>query len=136
MVSKKLLLHTILPLVLGFAIYLFFHKPNLLIHYYGSKYCSIPNFYENIKHIWLAIFLLNHLPDVLWAYSFGVFLVTTLYFVPNKYLKAALILFIVSITEVVQVFYPKHFTFDWLDLFFILITQLFVFYYYGSKQKY
>ncbi len=133
MQSKKILLHTILPLLLGFCIYLFFHKPNLLLHVYCNKYLSIPNYYVLIKNNWLAVLLLNHLPDILWAYSFGIFLSISFQFVENKYLKAALILLIVSFTEVVQIFYPKSFTFDWLDLVLIAITQLFIFYKFESK---
>lgn len=133
MTSKKILLHTMLPLLLGFCIYLFFHKPNLAIHHYLYRYCSIPNYYAAIKNNWLANFILNHAADVLWAYSFGIFLIISFQSIKNKYLKAAFILLIVSFTEIVQVFYPKIFTFDWLDLLFIVITQLIVFYKYESK---
>lgn len=30
--------------------------------------------------------------------------------------KAALIIIVVSFTEIIQIFFPKQFTFDWIDL--------------------
>jgi hypothetical protein len=136
MFTKKIILHTIVPLFIGFCVYLFFHKPNLLIHFYANKYFAFSNYYAAIKNNWFAIFMLNHVPDILWAYSFGIFLITILGFIQNKYSKAAFILVLVSFTEIMQIFYPKNFTFDLVDLFLIIITQLFIFFFYESKQKF
>jgi hypothetical protein len=133
---RKILLHTLLPLLIGLCIYLFLHKPNLIIHYYANKLVQFPNYYESTKNIALIKLVVNHIPDMLWACSLGIFLLYTIWFISNKYLKAAFILILLSLTEIVQVFYPKTFTFDWVDLGLIIITQLFIFFWYESKQKY
>lgn len=116
-IFKTLFYKCALPLLIGAAIYLFFHKPNLLLHIWVYKYFQLPNYYAYLQKSALAIFLLNHLPDCLWALSLSWFLVL---FIANSIgfkTKAALIVFLVSFTEIVQVFFPKQFTFDWVDLF-------------------
>jgi hypothetical protein len=114
--KKKNFLHMLIPLLVGFMLYLFFHKPNLLLHSYTARLIIIPNYYDSIIGGKFFIFLLNHLPDALWIYSLGIFLFLSFSFIKNIWLKAALIIILGSSTEVIQLFLSKQFTFDWIDL--------------------
>jgi hypothetical protein len=122
----RLFVHCFIPLAIGFIIYLLFHEPNLMLHSWLYSLAPIPNFYTAIKGHPIIIFLLNHLPDILWNYSLTHFL---LIFISNAlppFSKAAIIVFIVSLSEIIQVFYPKQFTFDWIDLALAIIITFFV----------
>lgn len=132
---KNILLPIIAPLGIGFVIYLFLHKPNLLIHFYSYKIFPFANYYAIVKNNFWGCFLIYHLPDMLWAYSLGVFLIYFLSFINNKFVKAAIVLVIGSFTEIVQLFFPNSFTFDWLDLLYILITLTFLINNYEIKKK-
>jgi hypothetical protein len=134
-ISKRLLLHTALPLLVGFIIYLFFHKANLLLHHYAYKYFGFINYYENIKKYKSVIFIVNHLPDILWVYSLGIFLIHFIKLNNNKNFKAAIILIIGSLSEIIQLFFPQQFTFDWLDLLFTLIILILILYKYEVKKS-
>jgi hypothetical protein len=114
-----------LPLLTGLAVYLFFHKPDLLLHQWLNNYCHFPSYYASVNKFPIAVFLLNHFPDCLWAYSLTSFLIL---FFPGSFsfkLKAAFILALVSATEIIQVFFPKQFTFDWIDLFLTVAVSFF-----------
>jgi hypothetical protein len=124
--QKKLFFHIILPLLVGFFIYLFFHKPNLWIHYEAAKYAFNLNYYESIKRNSLAIFLLNHLPDALWMYSVGTFLCQYVEVFYNQKTQMFLLLFIAAGSEIVQIFFPEQFTFDWIDLFINICISILV----------
>ena len=113
--TKKDFLHMVIPVLFGLLFYVFFHKPNLLLHAYIAKFIAVPNYYDYIKDNTFFIFLLHHLPDACWIYSLGIFLLFFFSFIKNKVLKAALIIVLGSFTEVVQVFF-NQFTFDWIDL--------------------
>jgi hypothetical protein len=132
--KKRNLIHIIFPLLLGFLLYLFFHKPNLLLHAYITKLTPIPNYYGYIKAYPVFIFLLNHLPDALWIYSLGIFLFISLDFVENSWLKAALVIILGSLTEVMQLFLPNQFTFDWVDLLINVIILIQICYKYEIKK--
>ncbi len=132
--SKKLF-QVITPLLVGFLIYLFFHKPNLILHSYLAEYIQIPNFFNSFNHNKIFIFLLNHIPDILWIYSLGNFLIFACAFIKNKWVKAAIIIAIGSITEIIQLLFPLNFTFDWLDLFFIIFTLSLICYNYEIKDN-
>jgi hypothetical protein len=133
--KKRNLTHIIVPLVIGFILYLFFHKPNLLLNFYLQKCIAIPNYYDHIKENKILVFLLNHLPDALWIYALGVFLFVSLNFVNNNWLKAALILILGSLTEIVQLFLPQQFTFDWIDLLINIIILTLIFYKYENEKN-
>jgi putative effector of murein hydrolase len=132
--KKRNLAQMSIPLLVGFLLYLFFHKPNLLIHSFIAKCTTIPNYYDYFKENKVFIFLLNHLPDALWIYSFGLFLFVSFGFIKKSWLKAALIVLIGSLTEIVQLFYQKNFTFDWIDLFINLIILILICFRYEIKK--
>src|SRR5882762_8255532 len=113
---KRIVWHCVLPLLTGFVIYLFFHQPNLKLHQWFADHYSVPNFYSAIKGNSLAIFFLNHFPDALWDYSLTCFLMLYISNSIKKYSRATLIISLVSLTEIIQLFFPKQFTFDWTDL--------------------
>jgi hypothetical protein len=133
--KKRNFAHMVIPMAIGFFLYLFFHKPNLLMHFYLEKHIGLPNYYSCIKAYKLYLFLLNHLPDALWIYSLGVFLFVSLNFVNNNWLKAALILILGSITEIVQLFLPQQFTFDWIDLLINIIILTLICYKYENEKN-
>jgi hypothetical protein len=135
LVSKKFLIHCIIPLLVGAMIYVFFHKPNLLLHFYLNKYFHLTNYYTHIKTYPAAIFMLNHLPDMLWAYSLGGFMILLFDNIKNRATKAAVIITIGSLTEIVQVFFPSYFTFDWFDLFFTLCALILVLYVFEKTKN-
>ena len=112
---KKRLTYCIAPAIIGLAFYIFFHKPNLLLHTFINDLVEFPNYYNRIKDTTLGILFLNYFADILWCFSLTNFL---LFFCFKKYnytTKAALIIIVVSLTEVVQLFFSKQFTFDWVD---------------------
>jgi VanZ family protein len=133
---KKIFSHIILPVFIGFLVYLFLHKPNLWLHQVFQKYGTL-NFYENIKSNAIAIFLLHHLPDVLWMYSLSVFIKICIDVGTNKIVTAVVILFIAVISEAIQIFFPTQFTFDWIDVLLNVLVALLVIKYinFGHKKR-
>jgi hypothetical protein len=124
-IFKILFWRSALPLLIGLAVYLFFHKPNLLLHQWVSKYFTIPDYYSRVNKFPVAVFFINHFADCLWAYSITSFLMLL---ISNSFpfnLKAALIIVLVSATEIIQVFFPKQFTFDRIDLFLSIAVSFF-----------
>ena len=132
--TRRNLFHIVIPLLLGFLIYVFFHKPNLALHFYLNKLTALPNYYHSIKGNAFYVFLINHLPDALWIYSLGIFLLISFDFIKNTYLKAAFIVIIGSSTEIVQVFSSKAFTFDFVDLLINIIILLLICFRYENKK--
>jgi hypothetical protein len=103
--------HIFLPLVVGGSIYLFFHKPDLLLH----QYIKTPNYYHLFKENRLFQFCLNYVPDILWAYSLSHFLF--LYLLLNyRWKKLVIVIILVSFSECIQLYLPNIFTFDIYDL--------------------
>jgi hypothetical protein len=132
---KSLFWHCALPMLIGLAVYIFFHKPNLVIHQWIFNYCPIPNYYVLINKFSIAEFLLNHLPDCLWAYSLTYFLAL---FISNSFtrlVKAALIIIIVSFTEIIQLFFLNQFTFDWVDLFLSILISCFTLIFWSYEKE-
>lgn len=113
---KPLLWKCGFPLLIGLAVYLLFHKPDLALHKCASDYFQTPNYYLLINKSPVTIFFLNHFPDCLWAYSLTCFLILYISDALPLKTKAALIIIVVSFTEIIQIFFPKQFTFDWIDL--------------------
>ncbi len=116
-ILKKACFHCALPLLIGFTTYLFLNKPDLLLHKWMYNFLSLPNYYGIIKNSTIGIFFINHFADCLWAYSLSWFLILFISDSLSFNTKAALIVLIVSCTEVVQLLFNKQFTFDWIDLF-------------------
>ena len=132
---KRNFIHILIPLLFGFLIYVLFHKPNLLLHIYLQKITAFPNYFELIKENSLLVFLLNHLPDALWIYSLGIFLWLMFDFIKNTFLKAAIIIILGSLTEIVQFCFSQGFTFDWLDLLINIIILLLICFKYEIKKE-
>lgn len=133
---KKVLLYCIFPLLCGGFFYIFFHKPDLLLHRWIYSYVTFPNYYNWLKNNFLGRLLLNHFADIAWCYSLSHFL-KSFYFLKISYnSQAALIIFIVSCTEVIQLLFPKQFTFDWLDLLFCILIPLLIFKLSKDENKY
>ena len=132
---KWIVWRCVFPLLIGFIVYLFFHKPDLLLHQWLADHYSIPDFYTSIKDKPVAIFLLNHVPDALWDYSLTCFLILCISNSIKKYTRAALIIFLVSLTEIVQLLFPKQFTFDWTDLLIAIMISLFTLTYSAYEKK-
>jgi hypothetical protein len=127
---KKIILHIFTPLFIGAIIYLFFHQPNLVLH----KYIHTVNFYANFKGNKIFIICLNHLPDILWAYSLSYFFFTFLTF-KKSILKLITIVLVLLFSECIQLFYPKIFTFDILDITLMVATSLIVYYKLCGNEK-
>jgi hypothetical protein len=112
----KKFLFILLPLILGGIIYLFFHKPNLLLH----RFFIVPNYYETYKNdSWLKL-VTNYVPDIMWAISVAAFLHYSLSNSFGKY-KTILIVSIVACSEIIQLFFPKLFRFDVMDLILMVV---------------
>ncbi len=132
--KKRNIVHIFIPLLLGFVVYLIFHKPNLQLHAYITKFIAIPNYYNYFKQYAFFIFLLNHLPDALWIYSLGIFLLLSFEWVKNDWLKAAFVIILGSLTEIIQLFLPNQFTFDWVDLLINIIILILICFRYEIKK--
>jgi hypothetical protein len=136
--TKKLKLvfwHCAFPMLLGLLLYAFFHKPDLLLHKWIYKYCQTPSFFSSINKSSITIFLLNHVPDLLWAYSLTF---SFLLFISNALpaiVKAAFIIIVVSFTEIIQLFFPEQFTFDWVDLFLSIITVVVILIFWPHEKE-
>jgi hypothetical protein len=103
--------HIILPILIGGLIYLFLHKPNLILH----QYLHVPNYYAFGKGNFYFHLVLNYIPDFLWAYALSVFLFS---FMPTnkKASNYIVVLTVLFTSELIQLYYPQNFTFDFLDI--------------------
>ena len=132
---KKLLLYCVAPLLTGLCFYIFFHKPDLLLHSWLKYYLTFPNYYNTLIDNFWGKLLLNHFADIVWCYSLTHFL-KLFYFLNLSYkTKAALIISIVSLTEIVQLFFPKQFTFDWIDLLISFLIPLLILRFNKNENK-
>lgn len=106
----KILLHCVLPLVIGFIIYLSGRNDTLL-----NKHLNIAFHYSVPHSWWFNIFRFN-LPDFCWDYSFSsaLFLWGKMIIAKIKYFPFA-VLFLLIASEAIQIFF-RSFTFDWLDM--------------------
>jgi len=99
-----------LPLLIGFIIYLVF-RPNLfpsMSPFHGKLSLKAENFFQRL--------LVNNGPDFCWYYSFAssLFMVNFIFF-RSKLLLYLTVMIIVA-SEIVQILFPRHFTFDWIDV--------------------
>lgn len=124
---KKVLLYCFFPLLIGVLFYIFFHKPDLLLHRWLNSYLIFPNYYNLLKNIFWGKLLLNHFADIAWCYSLSHFLRLFYFLKLSHNTRAALIILIVSFTEIIQLFFLKQFTFDWIDLFICFLIPLLIF---------
>lgn len=124
---KKVLLYCFFPLLCGVLFYIFFHTPDLLLHQWLSSYKTFPNYYHLLKNNFWGRLLLNHFADILWCYSLTHFFRLFYFLNLSMQTRAALIVLIVSFTEIIQLFFPKQFTFDWIDLFICFLIPFLIF---------
>ena len=100
-----------LPLVIGLSVYLIY-KPGLF-----PLLSNIPhNVALSNKNFFIKL-LVNTGADFCWSYSFAsaLFIINFLLF-RSKLLFYATVLIII-LSEVIQIFLPHYFTFDWIDMF-------------------
>jgi hypothetical protein len=133
--TKRIIWHCIFPLLIGFSVYLFFHQPNLKLHQWLADSYSFPNFYGYIKNNPIAIFFLHHFPDALWNYSLTCFLMLFFSNTIKINIRAAIIVSLVSLTEIIQVFFSQQLTFDWIDLLLALVISLLTLNYFTYEKK-
>jgi hypothetical protein len=110
---KATLLHVVLPLLLGFLIYLLF-RTNTWFHQ-----TIIPDWKTQFRfgNSTLNTIFKFHLPDFCWSYSFTSSLLLWKYWHKIKltYFEP-FILITLTATELIQLFLKPTFTFDWIDL--------------------
>lgn len=122
---RQVLLRCVLPMLLGFLIYLFLRKPNLLLHQWLEEFWQLPNFYYRVPANTAGRFLLYYLPDLLWVISFSSFLMFVLPYRKSQTTTLGII-FTVALTEAIQVVLPNRFTFDWVDLIISVLTAFII----------
>jgi hypothetical protein len=109
----KILLHVVLPLLIGFLIYFFFRPGYWFVELFGKRE-PITDLTGLDTYQQVLIF---SLPDACWSYSFC----STLFIWGNwagfekKYFPF-LIFLLVILSELIQLFIKSTFTFDWPDL--------------------
>ncbi len=112
-VIRQLLLHTLFPLIIGFLIYFFF-RPNVwFVQFLWNKEAMI-SLTEMNGGQKLLIF---SGPDFCWAYSLSsvLFIWHKWQGKPKKYFLF-LIFSLIILSELIQVFFHRKFTLDWLDV--------------------
>ena len=124
---KKVLLYCFFPLLCGALFYIFFHKPDLLLHRWLYSFSTFPNYYNLLKNNFGGRLLINHLADITWCFSLTHFLRLFYFLNFSQNIRAALIILIVSFTEIIQLLFPKQFTFDWKDLFICFLIPFLIF---------
>ena len=126
---KKVVLHIILPLFVGSAIYLLFRGKSLLMFEWFSylKLDFIINFLRDNLYkyrIYIPKSVLFSLPDSLWVYSFTMFL--SIYF-KNRIILSSI--FVGSIiTEILQLWFVTG-TFDIYDVIYMFVLYLIAMYF-------
>ena len=126
---KKVVLHIILPLFVGSAIYLLFRGKSLLMFEWFSylKLDFIINFLRDNFYkyrIYIPKSVLFSLPDSLWVYSFTMFL--SIYF-KNRIILSSI--FVGSIiTEILQLWFVTG-TFDIYDVIYMFVLYLIAMYF-------
>lgn len=110
--NKKIVLHVLLPLLLGYFIYFFFRPHFWFIEIIDNRESLI-----NISNLnWLQKIVIFSGSDFCWAYSLSSALFIWHQWQKNKIsFFPLIILFVVIFSEAIQWSSPK-FTFDWGDM--------------------
>lgn len=115
--AKRILFLCIFPLFIGSLVYIFFRKDGLLgvsLHVFSIDYTQF----------WKVI--VGTLPDFCWAFSLSNALYLLFGYHHFSFLKGSvLIVSLIVVSECLQIFVPRHFTFDILDLFVDLLAVFF-----------
>jgi len=121
---RLIILHSIIPIIIGTLIYLFYRKTSLLIFqwidiinlkqvviYLRELFNPNNNLYSN--------FFTHNLPDALWVYSFTSFLIILYDMKINRHVIIIYIipLIIAMTSEILQLKNQIPGTFDYIDLF-------------------
>ena len=106
--SWIVVVNVVVPLMVGLFIYLLF-KPALLPTPLKLR-TSLPG-----KNLFIRL-LINSGPDFCWSYSFSSALFITNFLFFRSKLLALLTVLLIIFSEVVQIFLPRYFTFDWVDV--------------------
>ena len=112
--ARRLIVHIILPLVIGLAIYVFFRKNTWLHHH------LLPQAFDTITlpQNRVSDFFIYNVPDFCWSYSLSYALFmwngSSPFIAQGKFAMGVVVLLIT--VEVIQIWMPSKFTFDWLDL--------------------
>jgi hypothetical protein len=116
-------LTSIISLITGMGIYLFFRNLNMLIFELIPKPEFLQNVYIPVKHTFFSSLLLYNLPDALWFLS-GILFFRFLWFHNQKWQKIYILCFYgIAVTfEICQLSENVPGTFDWLDLLFMGTT--------------
>jgi len=116
-------LASIISLILGMCIYLFFRNSNMLIFTWIPKLEFIEDIYFPLKPSLITSMFLYNLPDALWFLS-GILFIRFLWFNKQREQRIYLISFysLGAIFETSQLSKNIPGTFDLLDLFFMGIT--------------
>jgi hypothetical protein len=113
-------LASLVSLVTGMGIYLFFRNTNMLLFEWMPKPGFIKGVYIPVKHsVVSAVFLFN-VPDALWFLS-GILFIRFLWFGNEKWQGIYIRCFyaIAAVIETSQLSHNVPGTFDWLDLLFM-----------------
>jgi hypothetical protein len=118
-------LASLISLLIGMGIYLFFRNTNMLLFEWIPKLLFFKDVYIPTKQTVFTSILFFNLPDALWFLS-GILFFRFLWFYKYKEQKVYIICFFLMgiIFEISQLSEIVPGTFDWLDLFFMGITAL------------
>jgi len=111
----RVLVHVILPLLIGFLIYLFY-RPNVWItKQFGAGSIS---YAEIATYSPLKKWIIFSGPDLCWAYSFAsaIFILNHLIKFTSHRFLFIVVLAIVAASELIQLFLKPNFTFSFSDL--------------------
>lgn len=125
LLSRQTALHILLPLIAGITCYILFRKDTRLHQqfFFTQRFPLI-----EAKATGMKIIAFN-LPDFCWSYSLAAALFTwkKWYGESIRYFPLLVLLALLG-SEVVQVFLPGIFTFDWIDFFAAFIAFLLSYY--------
>ena len=132
---KKILLHIILPILLGGMIYVLFKSHDLLM-FRWFEFFKIDKFVLSMREFtlqhrkYIPENVLYSLPDCLWVYSFTMFV--SCYFT-NRFILLIPCLGSV-LTEVGQLWFIPG-TFDIFDVIYMILFTILAFYFINKKEK-
>jgi hypothetical protein len=116
---------SVVSLVTGMGIYLFFRNTNMLLFEWMPKLLFFKNVYIPVKQSVFTSVLFFNLPDALWFLS-GILFLRFIWFYRHKEQNVYIICFFLIgvVFEISQLSDNIPGTFDWLDLFFMGMTVL------------
>jgi hypothetical protein len=116
---------SLVSLFIGFGIYLFFRKLNILLFNLIPKPGFLENVFVPVRHSVFSSILLYNIPDALWFLS-GILLIRFIWFGNKKWQRIYILCFygVALIIETSQLSKNIPGTFDILDLLFMGITAL------------